>query len=78
VEDAVEENLGAIECESGKMEVQRNNIKKCLLDTMSDWVGKVETKVRTPWITQEMITKIDEYRKWKNVNNEGRSTEDRN
>jgi uncharacterized membrane-anchored protein len=48
----------------------KNNIKKCVLDTMSDLVGKVERRARKPWITQEMISKMDERRKWKNVNNE--------
>jgi hypothetical protein len=43
---------------------QWNNIKKCLLDTMSDCVGKVETRGRKPWITQETISKMDERRKW--------------
>jgi len=33
-------------------------------------VGKVEKKARKPWITQEMISKMDERRKWKNVNTE--------
>jgi len=31
-------------------------------------VGKVEKRARKPWITQEMIIKMDERRKWKNVN----------
>ena len=46
------------------------NIKECVLDTISDLVGKVEKRARRPWITQEMISKIDERRKWKNVNTE--------
>jgi hypothetical protein len=37
---------------------------------MSDLVGKVEKRARKPWITQEMISKMEEQRKWKNVNNE--------
>ena len=53
-----------------------NNIKECVLDTLSDLVGKVEKRARNPWITQEMISKMDERRKWKNVNTEegGRTT----
>ena len=47
-QDPPEEKLGAIECESRNVEVQWNNIKKCLLDTMSDLVGKVERRVRKP------------------------------
>jgi hypothetical protein len=31
-----------------------------VLDTMSDLVQKVEKKVRKPWITQKMISKMDE------------------
>jgi type I site-specific restriction endonuclease len=41
-----------------------------MLDTISDFVGKVEKRARKPWVTQEMISKMDERRKWKNVNNE--------
>jgi hypothetical protein len=37
---------------------------------MSDLIGKVERTARKPWITQEMISKMIERRKWKNVNNE--------
>ena len=40
------------------------------LDTISDLVGKVEKRTRKPWITQEMISKTDERRKWKSVNTE--------
>ena len=41
-----------------------------MLDTICDLVGKVEKRARKPWITQEMISKMDERRKWKNVNTE--------
>ena len=50
--------------------MQLNNIKECMLDTISDLVGKVEKRARKPWITQEMISKMSQRRKWKNVNNE--------
>jgi hypothetical protein len=53
--------------------MQWNNIKECVLDTISDLVGKVKKRGRKPWITQEMFSKMDERRKWKNVNiEEGR------
>ena len=53
--------------------MQWNNIVECVLDTISDLVGKAEKRARKPWITQEMISKMDERRKWKNVNvEEGR------
>jgi hypothetical protein len=41
-----------------------------VLDTVSNLVGKVEKRARKPWITQEMINKMDGRRKWKNVNTE--------
>ena len=43
---------------------------KNVLHTTSDLVGKANSKARKPWITQEMISKMDEWRKWNNVNNE--------
>jgi hypothetical protein len=62
VQDTIEGKLGAIGCNSGNVEVQWNNIKECVLDTLSDLVGNVEKKARNPWITQEMISKMDERR----------------
>jgi len=70
VQDTVEEKLCATECDSGNVEVQWKNIKECVLVTISDLVGKVEKRAIKPWITQEIISKIDERRKWKNVNTE--------
>jgi len=46
--------------ESGNVEAQWNNIKECVLDTISDLVGKVEKSAKKPWITQEMFSKRDE------------------
>jgi len=68
VQDILEEKLGVIECDSGNIEVQWNNIKKCVLDTISDLVGKVERGARKPWITQKMTSEMYERKKWKNVN----------
>jgi hypothetical protein len=70
VQDTLEGKLGAIECDSGNVEVQLNNVKECVLDTLSDLVGKVEKRARKPWITLKMISKMDERSKWKNVNSE--------
>ena len=70
VQDTLEGKLSAIECDSGNVEEQWNNIKECILVTLSDLVGKVKKRARKPWITQEMISKMDERRKWKNVNTE--------
>jgi hypothetical protein len=38
----------AIECDSGNVEVQWNNIKECVLDTLCNLVGKVEKRARKP------------------------------
>jgi hypothetical protein len=38
----------------------KNNIQKSVLDTVSDSNGKVEKKGTKPWITQEIINKMDE------------------
>jgi len=70
VQDTIEEKLCSIECESGNAEVLWDNVKECILDTINDLVGKVERRARKPWITQEMISKMGERRKWKNVNTE--------
>jgi hypothetical protein len=66
----LEGNLSAIGCDRGDFEVQWNNVKECVLDTLSDLVGKVEKRARKPWIAQEMISKMDKRRKLKNVNTE--------
>ena len=70
MQDTLEEKFGAIECGSGNAEVHWKNIKECVLDTVSDLVDKVEKRAIKPWITQEMISKLDERRKRKNVNTE--------
>jgi len=61
VQDTLEGKFSAKECESENVEVQWNNIKKCYL------IGKVDRKTTKPWITQEMIIPMDEWRKWTNV-----------
>jgi DNA primase catalytic subunit len=73
----LEEKLHAGNCVNRNVEGKCNNIKKCPLDTVSEYVGKVEKRARNPWITQEIISKIDERRKWKRVNNELRRATDK-
>ena len=70
MQDTLEEKISAIGCDSGNVEEQWNNIKECVLDTISDLVGKVKKRARKPRITQEMISKMDERRKCKSVNTE--------
>lgn len=40
------------------VEVERNNIKKCVLRSVSDLVGKIDRTARKPLITQEMISEM--------------------
>jgi hypothetical protein len=68
VQSTLEYKCGAIECESGNVEVQLNNIT--VLNTICDLVWKVETRANKPCITQEIISKTYERRKQKNVNSE--------
>jgi hypothetical protein len=46
-------------CESGNVNVHWKNVKKCVLNTISDLIGKVEKKAGKPWITQKIIDKTD-------------------
>jgi hypothetical protein len=41
VQDAVEEKLSAVECDNGNAEVQWKNIKECVIDIISDLVGRL-------------------------------------
>ena len=64
VQDALQDKFCAFECESGDVEMQWNNIKKGSVNTTSDLLVKVDWGARKPWITQEVISKMDEERKW--------------
>ena len=44
MQDTCEEKYGVMECKSESVEVQWNSIKKCVLDTMSDLIRKVDRK----------------------------------
>jgi len=70
VQYILEERLHVIGCDSGNVEMQWKNTKECVLDTISDLVGKVDKRARKPRITQELISKMNERREWKNVNTE--------
>ena len=43
-------------------------LKKAVLEAAKTKVGyNMGTEARKPWVTDEMIRKMDERRKWKNV-----------
>ena len=50
--------------------MQYKNINRCLLDIMNDLAGKVDRKARKQWITQKVMDKMEEGRKWKNFHKE--------
>jgi hypothetical protein len=75
-QDTPEETFGAVDCERENVGGLWSDIGKCVLVTVSDWIGKVERTAGKPRITGEMMGKMDELGKWKNVNNEeGRKEE---
>ena len=65
VQDTVEEKFGLFECEGMSAEIHWKNIKECVLNTISNLVRRVEKRARKPCITQEMISEMDERRKWR-------------
>jgi hypothetical protein len=50
VQDNLQGKHGANEGDRRNVEVQWKNVKKCVLDTLSDLGGKVEKRARKPWI----------------------------
>ena len=53
------------------VKVHWNNIQKCVLDTMSDFIMKIDSIARKLWITQdEWMKEMEECEK------KGRTTED--
>jgi len=40
--------------------MQCNSIKKCVLDTVSDFVWIIMRRARKPWLTQEVVSKVDD------------------
>ena len=46
VQETLEAKLCAIECERRHAEVLWNNVKECMLDTISDLVGKVVKRAK--------------------------------
>jgi hypothetical protein len=62
MQNTIDEKLSANECESGNVEMQWNDIKICVLCTMSYLVGKVERRRRKPRNKQIMTSKVDKRR----------------
>ena len=43
-----------------------NEVKKVLINTLENKVGRMERPIKKPWITNAMVQKMEERRKWKN------------
>ena len=64
-ENAVKSNTG--------MDINQrwSEFKKIILNSAQDHIGQErKERITKPWITQGMISKMDERRKWKTKNNE--------
>ena len=70
VTQALEEKISGIIGKDVNLEQEWDEIKKCVKDTLINEVGRQRKRAKKPWITQEMINKMEERRKWKNVNSE--------
>ena len=66
----MEQQFNEIQSENESAEVQWQNVKYVLLHTLKKEVGREEKRARKPWITKEMLEKMEERRKCKNVNKE--------
>ncbi|KDR07657.1 hypothetical protein L798_02810 [Zootermopsis nevadensis] len=58
------------ESEGESVEEEWTNVKKCLTVALEEKVGRMERLPRKAWITQAMLDKMDERRRWKNINSE--------
>ncbi|KAI5715694.1 hypothetical protein M8J77_020891 [Diaphorina citri] len=47
-----------------------NNIKSVIIQNLNEKVGEKKKQPKKEWVTQAMIEKMDERRKWKNVSSE--------
>ena len=47
-----------------------NRLKDSMKKSGEDCIGYVKQKAKKPWVTTEMIEKMDERRRWKNVGTE--------
>jgi hypothetical protein len=54
-QDTLEETFSAVDCESGNVEMLWSTIRKCVLVTVSDLIGKVERTVGKPRLSGVMM-----------------------
>ena len=65
----VEESIGTISTDTSDQ--LWNDIKEVIIKSAEENLGYVKKQApKKPWITQGMIDKMDERRKWKNINTE--------
>jgi hypothetical protein len=57
VQESLEEKLGAGNCMNRNVERPWNNIKKCLLDAVSDFVGKLRREQETHGLRKKLSVK---------------------
>lgn len=52
------------------VEEEWTNVKKCLTEILEEKIGRMKRIPRKPWISQAMLDKMEERRRWKNINSE--------
>ena len=70
VQQTLEAQFSNVGEKNGSIEEEWIKMKDSVTDTLENLVGKKRKQNKMPWITQEMIDKMAERRKWKNVNTE--------
>src|SRR5215469_13433055 len=68
VKQTLEAQFSNVGENNGSIEEEWITMKDSVTDTLENLVGKKRKQNKKPWITQEMIDKMAERRKWKNVN----------
>ena len=68
VKEVMEQNLSQIDGVTGNVEDNWGKVKETLLDILNNDIGKMEIAPRKPWITEEMIKKMEERRIAKTTN----------
>ena len=85
VKEVMEQTFSQIDGITGSVEDNWGKVKETLLDILNNDIGKTEIAPRKPWITEAMITKMEERRipkctnikEYRRLNNQLRKETDR-
>jgi len=70
----IQRRLQDIEFSGADVEEDWSTLKRSIIDSAEESIGRtVRRKAKKPWVTEEMLEKMEERRKWKRINsNEGK------